>query len=287
MESQQHIDYNRIAAAIEFVRDNFKKQPGLEEIAAAINLSPHHFHRLFHDWAGVTPKQFLQYITLEHAKQILSTSANSLFDTALESGLSGSGRLHDLFVKIEGMTPNEYRNGAEALQINYSYADTPFGPIIVASTNKGICHLAFADEGKHNSFATLQQKFPNAQYQQFVDRLQQGALFIFSQDWQQTEQIKLHLKGSEFQLKIWQALLSIRSGELTTYNGLAMRSGLAGASRAAGTAIGSNPVALLIPCHRVIRSTGETGQYHWGSTRKAAIIGWEAAQHSLTPNSGT
>ncbi len=281
METQQETDYKRIAASIDFFRSNFKNQPSLEQAAEHIHLSPFHFQRMFRAWAGVTPKQFLQYLSIEHAKQMLKNNGATLFDAAFETGLSGTGRLHDLFIKVEGMTPGEYKNGGELLHINYSFAESPFGNIIVASTPKGICHMAFADDGTTFAFDDLLQKFPNAHYTQIVDSIQQNALFIFGQDWSKLGQIKLHLKGSPFQIKIWETLLKIPLGSLTTYSGLAEQAGYTGASRAVGTAVAGNPVAFLIPCHRVIRSTGEIGQYHWGSTRKTAMIGWEAAKSAI------
>jgi AraC family transcriptional regulator of adaptative response/methylated-DNA-[protein]-cysteine methyltransferase len=277
MKTQQEIDYTRIADAIGFFRENFKAQPKLDEVAEHVNLSPFHFQRMFKDWAGVTPKQFLQYLSVEHAKEILKQDNTNVFNTALETGLSGGGRLHDLFIKVEGMTPGEYRNGGAMLQINYSFADTPFGKVIVASTGKGICHMAFVDDGEEKALEQLKISFPNAGYNQLVDRIQQNALFIFTQDWSRLDEIKLHLKGTDFQIKVWETLLKVPAGGLTTYASLAKKSGSENAYRAVGSAVGSNPVAFLIPCHRVIKSTGEIGQYHWGSTRKNAIIGWEAA----------
>ncbi|RYY32676.1 MAG: methylated-DNA--[protein]-cysteine S-methyltransferase, partial [Sphingobacteriaceae bacterium] len=211
-----------------------------------------------------------------HAKSILKEKQATLFDTAYETGLSGTGRLHDLFINLEGMTPAEYKNGGAALSINYSFAETPFGNIIVASTPKGICYMAFADD-RQEAFNILQTNFPNATYQQFADMHQQNALFIFKKDWTELSKIKLHLKGTAFQLKVWDALLKIPVGGLSTYLGVANDIQMPTASRAVGSAVGDNPVAFLIPCHRVIKSTGETGQYHWGSTRKSAMIGWEAA----------
>jgi AraC family transcriptional regulator of adaptative response/methylated-DNA-[protein]-cysteine methyltransferase len=278
METQQELDYNRIAEAIEFFRLNYKRQPTLEEAAEHVHLSPFHFQRMFKDWAGVTPKQFLQYISLEHAKNILKDKQASLFDTAYETGLSGTGRLHDLFIKIEGMTPGEYKNGGEHLSINYSFAESPFGTLLVASTPKGICYMAFADEGYDDAFAKLQSKFPNAAYQQVLDQIQQNAIFIFTQDWSKLSDIKLHLKGTPFQIKVWETLLKVPMGDLTTYSGIANQIQNPKANRAVGSAVGDNPVAFLIPCHRVIKSTGEIGQYHWGSQRKNAMIGWEAAK---------
>lgn len=277
MKTQQELDYNRIAEAINYFRENFKAQPKLEDVAEHVHLSPFHFQRMFKEWAGVTPKQFLQYLSVEHAKEILKQSDSNLSDTAFETGLSGTSRLYDLFIKIEGMTPGEYKNGGAALRINYSFADTPFGKVIVASTQKGICHMAFVDEGEEKVLEQLKENYPNAAYSQVVDMIQQNALFIFTQDWSHLDEIKLHLKGTDFQIKVWETLLKVPPGGLTTYSVLAKKAGRENASRAVGTAVGNNPVAFLIPCHRVIKSTGEIGQYHWGSTRKNAMIGWEAA----------
>jgi AraC family transcriptional regulator of adaptative response/methylated-DNA-[protein]-cysteine methyltransferase len=268
-------DYERIQKAIEFIRSNFQQQPDLDAAAKEVYLSPFHFQRLFKDWAGVSPKKFLQYISLQHAKKLLQH--HTVTDAAYETGLSGSSRLHDLFVSIEGMTPGEFKNGGEQLQINYSFAETPFGNIIVASTAKGICHLAFADDEKA-ALHELQLQFPKAKFHQVVDTIQQNALFIFTQDWKDLSKIKLHLKGTPFQIKVWEALLKIPMGNVSTYSGIANSINNPNASRAVGTAIGDNPVAFLIPCHRVIRSTGEFGQYHWGSVRKTAMLGWEVAR---------
>jgi AraC family transcriptional regulator of adaptative response/methylated-DNA-[protein]-cysteine methyltransferase len=282
--TQQELDYNRIAEAISYFKENFKAQPTLDDVAEHVNLSPFHFQRMFKQWAGVTPKQFLQYLSIEHAKEIIKQEDTSVLDTALETGLSGGGRLHDLFIKVEGMTPGEYRNGGAALHVNYSFADTPFGKAIVASTNKGICHMAFVDEGEEKAFGELKDKYPNALYSQLVDLIQQNALFIFTQNWSRLDEIKLHLKGTDFQIKVWETLLNVPTGGLTTYALLAKKTGNPKASRAVGSAVGSNPVAFLIPCHRVIKSTGDIGQYHWGSTRKNAMIGWEAALKNNTVN---
>jgi AraC family transcriptional regulator of adaptative response/methylated-DNA-[protein]-cysteine methyltransferase len=233
---------------------------------------------MFREWAGVTPKQFLQYLSLEHAKSMLKETQASLFDAAIETGLSGTGRLHDLFIKVEGMTPGEYKNGGEQLHIHYSFAESPFGTLIVGSTGKGICYMAFADQGQDAALAELKKNFPRAAYQQLTDQIQQNALFIFNQDWSRLAEIKLHLKGTPFQLKVWETLLKIPMGEVSTYTKVAGKLNNPKASRAVGSAVAGNPVAFLIPCHRVIKSTGEIGQYHWGSTRKTAMIGWEAAR---------
>lgn len=280
MDEQKQINYNRIAEAIGYIRRNFREQPGLEEVAEQVHLSPFHFQRLFREWAGVSPKKFLQYISVEHAKQILKDKEVTLFDAAYETGLSGTGRLHDLFVNIEGMTPGEYKNGGESLTINYSFAQSPFGDILVASTPKGICHMAFADS-EEEAFPVLTRQFPNATFRQKTDLMQQNALYVFTRQWNEIDQIKLHLKGTEFQLKIWETLLRIPMGQLSTYGDVAREIQNEKASRAVGTAIGSNPVAFLIPCHRIIRSGGTTGDYRWGADRKTAIIGWEAAKTDI------
>ena len=276
MIDQKQIDYTRVAQAIAYIKENFKDQPSLDDIAAAINLSPFHFQRIFSDWAGVSPKKFMQYISIEYAKGLLKDKQSTLLDTAYETGLSSASRLHYLFVNIEGMTPGEFKNGGENLEINYCFAESPFGKLIVASTAKGVCHIAF-EEDEAGAILTLKHRFPNAMYHQMVDKFQQDALFIFQKDWSQLDKIKLHLSGTPFQLKVWESLLKIPMGALTTYGDIAKKIGKPKASRAVGTAIGKNPIAFLIPCHRVIQGSGDIGGYMWGPTRKSAIIGWEAA----------
>ena len=277
MTEQQNINYKRIADAIEYIKTNFKEQPNLDEVAKKVHLSPFHFQRLFSEWAGTSPKKFLQFTTVEYAKKLLKDNQATLFETAHETGLSGTGRLHDLFINIEGMTPAEYKNGGKDLAINYSFAESPFGNILVASTEKGICYMAFTDD-EPVAFSTMQNHFPNAHFRQIIDLIQQNALYIFTHDWTKLNQIKLHLKGTDFQLKVWETLLKIPMGQLTTYGTIANKIENKNASRAVGTAIGSNPVAFLIPCHRVIQSTGIFGGYMWGNTRKTAIIGWEGTK---------
>lgn len=277
MTTQNQIHYSRIAEAIEYIKNNFKQQPNLDEVAEQVHLSPFHFQRLFNEWAGTTPKKFLQYTSIEHAKKLLKDQQATLFDTAHETGLSGTSRLHDLFINIEGMTPAEYKNGGKDLHINFSFAESPFGSLIVASTAKGVCYMAF-NEDEEKALNDLNAKFPNAVFQRKLDLLQQNALFIFQNDWSKLGEIKLHLKGTDFQLKVWESLLKIPMGRLSTYGNIAEQIGSPKASRAVGTAIGSNPVAFLIPCHRVIQSSGTFGGYMWGNTRKTAIIGWEGAK---------
>ncbi|WP_298425089.1 methylated-DNA--[protein]-cysteine S-methyltransferase [uncultured Kordia sp.] len=278
MNAQEYINYTRIAEAITYIQQHYTEQPTLEEIAKKVHLSPFHFQKMFTDWAGVSPKKFLQFISVQHAKSILSNSQTTLFETAHKTGLSGTGRLHDLFVKIEGMTPGEYKNKGENLTINYSFSESLFGEILVASTHKGICYMGFSDN-KENAFLELEKRFAKANFIQQTDEIQQNALQIYTEDWTKINKIKLHLKGTDFQLKVWEALLKIPTGNLATYGNIAKIIQKPKASRAVGTAIGNNPIAFLIPCHRVIQSTGLFGGYMWGTTRKTAIIGWEASKN--------
>jgi len=277
MEKQENINFYRIKEAIEYIDRNYRRQPALDEVAAHVGLSPYHFQRMFTEWCGVSPKQFLGYISIEHAKRLLKESRSSLFDTAYEVGLSGTGRLHDLFIKIEGMTPGEYKNGGGALSISYSFADSPFGKLLIASTEKGICYMAFADSATDGPEGLI-KCFPNASFRHEANEMQQRAASVFTSDWNYPEQMKLHIKGTDFQLKVWETLLKIPQGRLATYGDIARQIGNPEANRAVGTAIGRNPVAYLIPCHRVIQSTGTFGGYMWGTARKTAIIGWEAAE---------
>ncbi|TYA66009.1 bifunctional helix-turn-helix domain-containing protein/methylated-DNA--[protein]-cysteine S-methyltransferase [Seonamhaeicola marinus] len=280
MNAQDVVNYTRIADAIAYIQDNFTKQPTLEDIAKEVNLSAFHFQRLFTNWAGVSPKKFLQFVSVQHAKKVLKTSQSTLFDTAYETGLSGTGRLHDLFMNIEGMTPGDYKNQGAHLVINYSYFDTIFGKIMIASTQKGICYMGFSD-ATNDALSELKSIFPKAILVHQTDELQQNAMIIYSQDWTNMKAIKFHLKGSPFQLKIWETLLRIPLGTVASYGDIAKEIGNPKASRAVGSAIGKNPVACLIPCHRIIQSSGALGNYRWGSSKKMALIGWEAANRTI------
>lgn len=282
---QETTDYQRIEKAINYIREHFKLQPDLETIAAHVGLSSFHFQRLFTEWAGISPKKFLQFTTVSYAKKLLKENKATLVDTAYDTGLSGIGRLHDLFVTIEGMTPGEYKNGGEFLLINYSFIESPFGKLILASTQKGICYIAFlTEEEKEEAFVKLKAQFPKAYYKQRTDEFQQQILPFFQADRTELKKVKLHLKGTPFQLKVWETLLKIPSGNLTTYGDIAKQLGNPRASRAVGTAIGDNPAAFVIPCHRVIQGNGTLGGYHWGLTRKTILIGWEAAQQGSETN---
>lgn len=277
MTDPKHVNYKRIESAITYIHDNFKEQPSLKEIAAAIHISPFHFQRMFVEWAGVSPKKFMQYLSLEYAKRLLQNEGSSLLDTAHETGLSGPSRLHDLFINIESMTPGEYKKGGAGLNIHYEFAHSPFGKVIIASTHKGVCHMSFIED-EISALSELKTRFPQATFQKISDQFQQNALLIFQKDWQELDQIKLHLAGTPFQIKVWESLLQIPMGALSTYGKIAHDIDKPKASRAVGTAIGANPVSFLIPCHRVIQQSGKIGGYRWGTPRKTAMIGWEAAQ---------
>lgn len=279
---QKQMQFERIAQAIEYIQNNFKDQPNLDEVAEHIHLSPAHFQRLFTEWAGTSPKKFLQFISLQHAKKILKHEQDpSILDATFATGLSSPSRLHDLFIQIEGMTPAEYKSGGANLHIEYHFATTPFGEVLIASTAKGICAMNFVEQ-REPALQQLKAQFPNATFSEQQNDLQNSALAIFNltehDQAQALPQIKLHLKGTDFQLKVWECLLKIPKGQLSSYGEIAELLGNPKASRAVGTAIGSNPVAFLIPCHRVIQATGALGEYHWGKARKTAMIGWEGAQ---------
>lgn len=277
MKNSEQIHYEKVAEAIAFIKENFQQQPNLNEIAENVAYSPAHLQRIFTEWAGTSPKKFLQYTSVEYAKRLLREEQVTLFDAAFNTGLSSTSRLHDLFVNIEGMTPAEYKSGGKNLTVDYSFSNSPFGNVIVASTSKGICYLAFEDDNLL-ALTGLKIKFPNAIFREQTNIMQQNALRIFQNDQVKLREIKLHLKGTDFQLKVWESLLKIPFGKLSTYGKIAKELDNPNASRAIGTAIGNNPVAFLIPCHRVIQSTGKFEGYRWGTTRKTAIIGWEQAQ---------
>lgn len=270
--------YNTIAKAISYIQENFKQQPDLDEVAAHVHLSPHHFQRIFTEWAGVSPKKFLQYTSVSYAKELLTEKHVTLFDAAEATGLSGTGRLHDLFVHIEAMTPGDYKNGGEALTITYQFHETPFGTALIADTEKGICHLHFCDD-RETALRDLKKAFPNSKISLQSSLIQEDAVHCIRQMNRPEKPIRLYLKGTSFQLKVWEALLRIPSGEITSYGKLAAELGNPTASRAVGTAIGDNPVAFLIPCHRVLQTSGKSGGYRWGIPRKSLILGKEAINH--------
>ena len=284
MHRQPEIDYNRVARGIGYIATHFRAAPALEEIAAAAHLSPFHFQRMFTAWAGVSPTNFSRYLSLDHARAALREGGASLLDTALDAGLSGPGRLHDLFVKIEGMTPGDYARGGAGLVIRYGFVDSLFGRLLVAATDRGICHMAFEDspvDGAQPAISRLRAEFPAAEITEDDASRHRDALAALAGDWSAVAPIRLHLRGTPFQMKVWEALLRIPSGTLAGYGDVAAAIGRPTAARAVAGAIAANPVAVLIPCHRVIRQCGRLGGYAWGTARKQALIGREAAARDL------
>lgn len=271
-------NYQRVAKAISYIKEYATDQPNLDDIASAVHLSSYHFHRMFKEWAGVTPKEFLQYISLNHAKKLLDEN-QTIEEATFHTGLSSSSRLHDLFINIEGMTPGEFKNEGQSLDICYHLSDSPFGHVLIASTGKGICNLSFVEDPDESS-RELKENWANARISEGKDRHIQNLENVLANGWQNPDKIKLHIRGTDFQLKVWEALLKIPAGQLATYSDVAQEIDNPKASRAVGTALARNPIAYLIPCHRVIKKVGGIGEYRWGSTRKTAIIGWEAAQTS-------
>ncbi|EDX86597.1 methylated-DNA-[protein]-cysteine S-methyltransferase [Synechococcus sp. PCC 7335] len=270
--------YQTVAAAIAFIRQHQAKQPDLSAVAQHVGLSEYHFQKLFTHWAGISPKRFLQYLTIEQAKASIART-NSLLELSTNLGLSGPSRLHDLFVSIEAMSPGEYKNGGKGLEIHYGSHATLFGPVAIATTNRGICSLHFQDGSELDAEKLLSSTWPSARLVEDPKQTQALCDRIFSPAMAQSHQpLTLLVKGTNFQLQVWRALLQIPSGSLTTYKTIAEMIERPKAVRAVGTAIGKNPIGYLIPCHRVIRGSGEVGGYRWGSDRKQAILGWEAAQ---------
>ena len=274
-------DYGRIEAAIHYLEQNFQDQPTLAEIAAHVGLSEYHFQRLFSRWAGTSPKRFLQFLTIQHAKKLLAES-QSILDTAYEAGLSSPSRLHDLFVTHEAITPGEFKQKGAGLTIQYGFHGSPFGECLIALTERGICGLQFVAEGdREATLAELKASWPQAQFvaDEGATRPFINPIFNLSEA-EEKPSLPLYLKGTNFQIQVWQALLKIPVGTAVSYGTVAQLIGNPKASRAVGSATGSNPVAYLIPCHRVIQQAGKLGQYRWGSSRKKAILGWESAHFS-------
>lgn len=265
-------DYLRIEQAITYLESHYKDQPSLEEVAANIGLSEFHFQRLFTRWAGVSPKRFLQFLTKEGAKDLLNKSEN-LLDTTHQVGLSSLGRLHDLFVTTEAVSPGEFKSRGEGVTIRYGLHASPFGKCLVAVTDRGICHLGFVGTSEGDAIDNLVSEWKNAQMLEDHKSTAQLIEPIF--DANSRGKLNIHLRGTNFQLKVWEALLKIPAGTVTTYEGLAERIGQPTASRAVGTAVGHNPIAVLIPCHRVIRKVGEFGNYRYGAPRKKALLARE------------
>jgi AraC family transcriptional regulator of adaptative response/methylated-DNA-[protein]-cysteine methyltransferase len=274
-------DYDRIAAAIHYLEENYRDQPELDDLAAYLHLSPFHLQRLFTRWAGISPKRFVQYLTAAHAKQLLA-NAHSVLDTAYETGLSGPGRLHDLLVAVEAMTPGEFKTRGAGLAIRYGRHATPFGDCILAASERGVCKLSFLEgDGWDAAIGELRAQWAGAALVKDPAYTQPLVDLIFPPDHAAPNgrrQVNLLLKGTNFQLKVWEALLRIPAGAAATYEDVAQAIGQPGAARAVGGAVGANNIAYLIPCHRVIRKSGVIQDYRWGATRKKAMLGWESAR---------
>jgi AraC family transcriptional regulator of adaptative response/methylated-DNA-[protein]-cysteine methyltransferase len=275
-------DYRLIAQAIAYLEANHHRQPSLEELAAHLAISPFHLQRLFKRWAGISPKRFVQFLTVEHAKQLLEQSHN-LLDAAYATGLSGPGRLHDLFVTVEAMTPGEFKLGGRGLTIRYGFHPTPFGECLLAATARGVCGLNFVGaDGPQGEVQGLQTRWPAAVLVEDPAATAPVVQSIFAPPLaggqaHSADTLRLLLGGTNFQIKVWEALLRIPPGSVCTYEDVAQWIGRPGAARAVGGAVGANAIAYLIPCHRVIRKSGVIRDYRWGSTRKKALLGWEAA----------
>lgn len=270
-------DYMRIARAIEFISSHVEEQPSLDEIARELNLSPFHFQRLFRQWAGITPKRFLQAQTVTHAKALLDKSL-SVLDTTQELGLSSTARLHEHFVTLEAVTPGEYRSHGKALEIIHDIHETPFGQVLIAVTGRGICYLSFVDNNRAEQVADLRKKWHTATFYRSRQDTKTYIDTIFCEHDNPGQPLSLYVQGTNFQVQVWRALLRIPPGKVTTYAVLARHVGNPEATRAVGNAVGANPVAYLIPCHRVIKSSGAMGKYRWGSQRKCILLGLESAR---------
>jgi AraC family transcriptional regulator, regulatory protein of adaptative response / methylated-DNA-[protein]-cysteine methyltransferase len=281
-------DYQRVAQAIAFMRQHHLSQPDLTTIAQQIGLSEGHFQRLFTRWVGVSPKRFLQYLTVEYAKSKIYQSKN-LLDLTWDAGLSSPGRLHDLFVNLEAMSPGEYKTGGVGLQLRYGVHESPFGPALIALTPRGVCSLQFLDTADSSmAEQLLRQSWLQADitYDPAAIQPVHDLIFGFTTATEQ-KPLTLCVKGTNFQIQVWRALLQVPFGDITTYQTVAEKVGRPRATRAVGTAIGHNPIGYLIPCHRVIRESGELGGYRWGGDRKATLLGWEASQKFLAARDNT
>lgn len=276
--SQAAEDYRRIEKAIHFLEENFDRQPELQEVASAACLSEYHFQRLFSRWVGISPKRFLQFLTKEHAKKLLSQSKN-LLEATYDSGLTSPGRLHDLFVSCEAVTPGEYKTKGDGVRIRYGIHPTPFGECLLAATDRGICHMNFImNDNVDFSIGTLRKQWDNADIDQDEEQTASYIRRIFAPS-KNEQQLPIHLmlKGTNFQIKVWEALIKVPAGSVVSYQDVAGMIGNPKAVRAVASAVANNPISFVIPCHRVISKSGAIHKYRWGTERKKAILGWEAA----------
>jgi len=272
-------DYAVVRRAIAYISEHWRAQPEIDEIAAAVGTTTADLHHVFRRWAGLTPKAFLQAITLDHARKLLRSSA-SVLDAAYEVGLSGPGRLHDLFVTHEAMSPGEWKSGGEGLSVAYGFHPSPFGSALVMTTERGLAGLAFADPGEEEAaLDDMRGRWPKAHYGEDKDRTGAIARRIFDPTlWRPERPLRVVLIGTDFEVRVWETLLGIPMGRATTYSDIAAKLGKPTASRAVGAAVGKNPVSFVVPCHRVMGKSGDLTGYHWGITRKRAMLGWEAGR---------
>jgi AraC family transcriptional regulator, regulatory protein of adaptative response / methylated-DNA-[protein]-cysteine methyltransferase len=272
-------DYEIVEAAIRYLESNFREQPELSDVARHVGLSESHFQRLFRRWAGISPKRFLQYLTAEHARELLAES-RSVLDVSYAVGLSGGSRLHDLMLNVIAATPGEVKSGGAGIHIQYGFHNSPFGESLIAVTERGLCALAFVQNGdRQHLIDELVARWPAAQITPSQSATQKHARMIFGDS---GGNITLFVKGTNFQIRVWEALLRVPTGRAVTYEDLARSIGQPSAVRAVGAAVGQNPIAYLIPCHRVLRKSGVFGEYHWGSSRKKALLGWESARAEVS-----
>jgi AraC family transcriptional regulator, regulatory protein of adaptative response / methylated-DNA-[protein]-cysteine methyltransferase len=275
-------DYDVVRRAIGHIRKHWREQPEIEAIAEAAGVTPTELHHLFRRWAGLTPKAFLQALTLDGARRLLRDSA-SVLDATYEVGLSGPGRLHDLFVTHEAMSPGEWKCGGEGLAIKYGFHPSPFGKALIMATERGLAGVAFADAGEEETaLADMRRRWPKASY--VADEVRTAAIArrVFDPtQWRPDQPLRVVLIGTDWEVRVWEALLKIPMGSVATYSGIADKVCTPAAARAVGAAVGKNPVAFVVPCHRVIGKSGDLTGYHWGITRKRAMLGWEAGQVGL------
>lgn len=272
-------DYETVRRAIAFVSENFRDQPDVDAVARAANTNARALTELFRRWCGLTPMDFLAAVTLDHARKILR-DAPSVLDASYELGLSGAGRLHDLFVAHEAMSPGEWKSGGGGLNVFYGLHSSPFGIALVMATERGMCGLAFADPGEEAAaLDDMKRRWPNARYTEDMAQTAPIARRIFDQaEWRPDTPLRIVLIGTDFEVRVWETLLGIPLGRATTYSGIAAKIGRPSAARAVGAAVGKNPISFVVPCHRVLGKSGALTGYHWGITRKRAMLGWEAAR---------
>jgi AraC family transcriptional regulator, regulatory protein of adaptative response / methylated-DNA-[protein]-cysteine methyltransferase len=278
LPSDRSRDYHLIRRAIAFLSETWAEQPSLDRLAEHLGLSPAHCQKLFKRWCGLSPKEFVQAITVDHARALLEGSA-SVLDAAYQVGLSGGSRLHDLFVSHEAMTPGDYKRRGEGLEMAYGFHASPFGEALLIATDRGVAGLAFVDEDKgqtrEDALADMMQRWPKAHYVEAAKKIAPHARQIFASEWSGDQPVRLVMIGTDFDVRVWETLLKIPMGRAVSYTDIARHIGAPSASRAVGSAVGRNPLSFVVPCHRVLRGDGSLGGYHWGLTRKRALIGWE------------